>query len=97
MAIRSSILAWNIPWTEEPGRLPSKGQTRQRAHAHAHTHTHTQIPYKPQLSMLLQVNMATNGLPLFFFTTLSHLTLTSSIQTQEDFDLQDHTLCKAHP
>ena len=21
MATRSSILAWNIPWTEEPGRL----------------------------------------------------------------------------
>ena len=23
MAIHSSILAWRIPWTEEPGRLPS--------------------------------------------------------------------------
>ena len=22
MAIHSSILAWRIPWTEEPGRLP---------------------------------------------------------------------------
>ena len=25
MAIHSSILAWEIPWTEEPGRLPSMG------------------------------------------------------------------------
>ena len=25
MAIRSSILAWEIPWTEEPGRLQSMG------------------------------------------------------------------------
>ena len=25
MAIHSSILAWRIPWTEEPGRLPSLG------------------------------------------------------------------------
>ena len=25
MAIHSSILAWEIPWTEEPGRLQSKG------------------------------------------------------------------------
>ena len=25
MAIHSSILAWRIPWTEEPGRLQSKG------------------------------------------------------------------------
>ena len=25
MAIYSSILAWRIPWTEEPGRLQSMG------------------------------------------------------------------------
>ena len=25
MATRSSILAWRIPWTEEPGRLQSLG------------------------------------------------------------------------
>ena len=25
MATRSSILAWRIPWTEEPGRLQSMG------------------------------------------------------------------------
>ena len=25
MAIHSSILAWRIPWTEEPGRLQSMG------------------------------------------------------------------------
>ena len=25
MATRSRILAWNIPWTEEPGRLQSMG------------------------------------------------------------------------
>ena len=25
MATHSSILAWKIPWTEEPGRLPSMG------------------------------------------------------------------------
>ena len=24
MATHSSILAWRIPWTEEPGKLPSK-------------------------------------------------------------------------
>ena len=28
MAIHSSILAWKIPWTEEPGRLQSKGLQR---------------------------------------------------------------------
>ena len=28
MATRSSILAWEIPWTEEPGRLQSVGLQR---------------------------------------------------------------------
>ena len=27
MATRSSILAWRIPWAEEPGRLQSMGLT----------------------------------------------------------------------
>ena len=28
MATHSSILAWKIPWTEEPGGLPSMGLQR---------------------------------------------------------------------
>ena len=28
MATNSSILAWRTPWTEEPGRLQSKGSQR---------------------------------------------------------------------
>ena len=28
MATQSSILAWRIPWTEEPGRLQSRGLKR---------------------------------------------------------------------
>ena len=28
MATHSSILAWRIPWTEEPGGLPSMGSQR---------------------------------------------------------------------
>ena len=30
MATHSSILAWRIPWTEEPDRLPSMGVTKSR-------------------------------------------------------------------
>ena len=30
MAAHSSILAWEIPWTEEPGRLQSMGSQRVR-------------------------------------------------------------------
>ena len=28
MATHSSILVWRIPWTEEPGGLPSRGSQR---------------------------------------------------------------------
>ena len=30
MATHSSILAWRIPWTEEPGRIQSMGSQRVR-------------------------------------------------------------------
>ena len=30
MAVYSSILAWRIPWTEEPGRLQFRGSQRVR-------------------------------------------------------------------
>ena len=30
MATHSSIFAWKIPWTEEPGRLQSMGSQRVR-------------------------------------------------------------------
>ena len=51
MVTHSNILVWEIPWTEEPGRLQSMGsqksQTRLSKHdvqqtgTHTHTHTHT--------------------------------------------------------
>ena len=47
MAVHSSILAWEIPWTEEPGRLQStrlqESDMAELAHVCvcAHTHTHT--------------------------------------------------------
>ena len=49
MTTHSSILAWGIPWTEEPGGLQSMGSQRVRhdwsdlvpAHTHTHTRTHS--------------------------------------------------------
>ena len=32
MATHSSILAWRVPWTEEPGRLPSVGSQKVATH-----------------------------------------------------------------
>ena len=42
MATHSSILAWKIPGTEEPGGPQSMGSKRVR-HDLAHTHTHTHL------------------------------------------------------
>ena len=39
MATHSSILAWEIPWQEEPGRLQSMGSQRV-GHTEATKHTH---------------------------------------------------------
>ena len=45
MATHSSVLAWRIPLTEEPGGLQSVGSQTVRhewaANTHTHTHTHT--------------------------------------------------------
>ena len=44
MAAHSSILAWKIPWTEEPGRLQSMGSQRVRHNwATSLTHSRTLI------------------------------------------------------
>ena len=63
MATHSSILTWEIPWTEEPGRLQSVGSQRVRHNleteqqqpqtqktkqcAYMHTHTHTHFCAAP--------------------------------------------------
>ena len=39
MATHSSILAWEIPWTEEPGGLQPATE-----HTLTHTHTHASCP-----------------------------------------------------
>ena len=46
LATHSGILAWRIPWTEEPGGRKESDvsellSTRARARTHTHTHTHT--------------------------------------------------------
>ena len=43
MATHPSVLAWEIPWTEESGRPQPLGlQSQRRASTRTHTHTHTQ-------------------------------------------------------
>ena len=52
MATHSSILAWKIPWTEEPGRLQSLGSQRIE-HDRACTHTDIYIYQKLILSVFI--------------------------------------------
>ena len=44
MATHSSILAWEIPRTEESGRLQSMGLQSVETQLSTHTHTHTHTP-----------------------------------------------------
>ena len=65
MATHSSILAWRIPWTEEPTRLQSVGLQRvsydwgniclMYAHTQACTYTHHTVPHHALLSCLMKV------------------------------------------
>ena len=47
IATHFSILAWRIPWTEEPGGLQSRGSQRVRYNwvTLSHTHTHWRVLY----------------------------------------------------
>ena len=47
MATHSSILAWRIPWTEEPGRLQSMGSQR-IGHDLKQLSTHANYPGPPR-------------------------------------------------
>ena len=43
MTTHSSILAWRIPWTEEPGELKSMGSQRVRHDCVTNTHTYVYL------------------------------------------------------
>ena len=43
MATHPSILAWEIPWTEEPGTLQWMGLRKSGTTELTHTHTHKKL------------------------------------------------------
>ena len=77
----SNILAWEIPWTGEPGRLQSTGpqsvghDLKATKHTHSHTLTHTQyatggMGLTPDSSIECpapenQLNLTASQFPLF--------------------------------
>ena len=65
MVTRASILAWRVPWTEEPGGLLSMGSQRVR-HDWA-TNTHTSFYFKFTFLTQLVVMAHCLSLNLYFF------------------------------
>ena len=65
MATHSSILAWRIPWTEEPGGYSPWGhkETDTTAYTHTHTHVRNTLFKETELTVLKEYNYFT--LPLF--------------------------------
>ena len=56
-AIHSSILAWKIPWTEEPGGLQSmESQRAGHDRVTEHTHTHHTIPLQCTAQRYLEIH-----------------------------------------
>ena len=59
MSTHSSFLAWEIPWTEEPGGLQSMGSkrvrydllTKQQQHTYIIHHKYVSLPRKPWLQI----------------------------------------------
>ena len=60
LATCSSIFAWKISWTEEPGSLRSKGckesDTTKQLSTHTHTHTHTNSVFQATLQNMTTPN-----------------------------------------
>ena len=77
MGTHSSILAWRIPWTEEPGRLHSMGLQRVSHNwtGNTHTQTHTNID-----TYLLKCSLSTNTFIYVLTTPCSMQNLGSLIR-----------------
>ena len=77
MPTHSSILAWEIPWTEEPGKLQSM-ELQRVGHDSVHTHTHTYIyplprgPPSPQPLTPPSRSSRSSTLSSLYYTAGSH-------------------------
>ena len=98
MATHSSILAWRIPWTEEPGGLQSTGSQRV---GHDWVTLLTYLPFDPEIPLLgihpektiIQKNMYTPVFTAALFTTAGHgsiLNVQRSNMTWRNWEHWDH-------
>ena len=102
MATNSSILAWRISWTEQPGGLQSTGSQRVRYKRTdlAHTHSPRDLVFllsSTELGILWAlllnnlVNEDMNGEKLFY--NCKNLL---SLSTQKQTSSTDFFVCKSH-
>ena len=66
MTTHSSILAWRIPWTEEPGRPQSMGSQRVRHDwsDSAHKHHKLQIQSEAECYLILSISPSATVMPV---------------------------------
>ena len=86
MATCSSILAWRVPWTEEPGRLQamrSRGVRHDGAHRQLHMSPPPEPPSQPPL----------HSIPLGCHRALDLSALCLIVITQDVSVLFFHSLC----
>ena len=79
MATHSSVLAWEIPWTEEPGRLQCVGSQRIRQGRATFTSLHFIIPYPCVNSLSLETFVPMIPLQISYLHLHSHHTQASSL------------------
>ena len=79
MDTHSNILAWKIPWTEEPGRLQSTGLQRVYRDWSNMTCMHTPLPHS-NCVVLVEAANSVNTMP--FLVTVDWLTGEYLIQTK---------------
>ena len=74
MVIHPGILAWRIPWTEEPGKLLSIGRKESdMTEVTIHTHTYTQLIYNVLLVSGIQQSDSVVYIHMFIlFRFFSH-------------------------
>ena len=92
MATHSSILAWSIPWTEEPGGLQSIGSQRIRHERSNWACTcPRRSPQSTEQSSLCYAVLYRRSPVCCFLSLLSPLFLISSCQEQEEWQATPRT------
>jgi len=70
MTSHSSVLAWRIPWTEEPGGLQSMGSQSDRTEATQHTRTHrVEYSLSPSANGNMSFFIRLSNIPPCIYTT----------------------------